>query len=382
MDLYHDEYTTYYHYDPVYINWDAEFPPDSEDEETDSTAVLPPPPPLHSLAKRSGEVIELFSSDDEDSVDEDGENEETDHQSSAKRQRLCNGDYVNEQTVLENDKHDDDENIDYENGPLVIIEDNDNPDFIQQDQEQDQDYDEDDVAVLEDNDLKLIEYVNGYEITEYPDQNVINYEISYEIEATDDQEIGDEYQGETLENETGTYRCPLCPKEVVSKYNLKRHMMIHTGEFSVKCHICNKGFRELSDLRKHLKVHEEGTKFFECSTCLRSYKSFKTNRCFFCDGEEDDDMPPPTSYEDPNKLYQCFLCSKKQLTTLELKQHLRRDHPATSRTPWNPNANGTDASESIEAQHSCNVCSKSFRNKQFLMLHALTHANNRVERVS
>jgi predicted RNA-binding Zn-ribbon protein involved in translation (DUF1610 family) len=32
-------------------------------------------------------------------------------------------------------------------------------------------------------------------------------------------------------NQQSTYECPLCGKEVVSKYNLKRHMMIHTGKF-------------------------------------------------------------------------------------------------------------------------------------------------------
>lgn len=202
---------------------------------------------------------------------------------------------------------------------------------------------------------------------------------------------------ETLENNDGTYRCPLCPKEVVSKYNLKRHMMIHTGEKPHKCPTCYKGFREQSDLRKHKKVHIYGNRLFECNICFRSYQSYKANKCYYCDGD-DEDLPPPNTYEDDSKLYNCFLCTATQLTTTQLKQHLIQVHPATSRVTYTNNSNGltngnSSASatksassvsvsknvEDMEKIHKCNVCSKAFRSKQFLMLHTLTHANNRIE---
>lgn len=204
---------------------------------------------------------------------------------------------------------------------------------------------------------------------------------------------------ETLENNDGTYRCPLCPKEVVSKYNLKRHMMIHTGEKPHKCPTCYKGFREQSDLRKHKKVHIYGNRLFECNICFRSYQSYKANKCYYCDGD-DEDLLPPNTYEDDSKLYNCFLCNATQLTTTQLKQHLIQVHPATSRVTYTTNSNGvtsngsssasstnvtksTHASsksvEDMEKIHKCNVCSKAFRSKQFLMLHTLTHANNRIE---
>lgn len=202
---------------------------------------------------------------------------------------------------------------------------------------------------------------------------------------------------ETLENNDGTYRCPLCPKEVVSKYNLKRHMMIHTGEKPHKCPTCYKGFREQSDLRKHKKVHIYGNRLFECNICFRSYQSYKANKCYYCEGD-DEDLPPPNTYEDDSKLYSCFLCTTTQLTTIQLKQHLIQVHPATSRVTYTNNSNGvsngssgssagkstTSSSasrnvEDMEKIHKCNVCSKAFRSKQFLMLHTLTHANNRIE---
>lgn len=40
--------------------------------------------------------------------------------------------------------------------------------------------------------------------------------------------ISDSVPSETLENNDGTYRCPLCPKEVVSKYNLKVSLTFFT----------------------------------------------------------------------------------------------------------------------------------------------------------
>lgn len=206
---------------------------------------------------------------------------------------------------------------------------------------------------------------------------------------------------ETLENNDGTYRCPLCPKEVVSKYNLKRHMMIHTGEKPHKCPTCYKGFREQSDLRKHKKVHIYGNRLFECNICFRSYQSYKANKCYYCEGD-DEDLPPPNTYEDDSKLYSCFLCTATQLTTHQLKQHLIQVHPATSRVTYTNNSNGVSNGsssvatvaapsagkstvsvsrnvEDMEKIHKCNVCSKAFRSKQFLMLHTLTHANNRIE---
>uniref|UniRef100_A0A336MJ96 CSON001933 protein n=2 Tax=Culicoides sonorensis TaxID=179676 RepID=A0A336MJ96_CULSO len=207
---------------------------------------------------------------------------------------------------------------------------------------------------------------------------------------------------ETLENTDGTYRCPLCPKEVVSKYNLKRHMMIHTGEKPHKCPTCFKGFREQSDLRKHKKVHIYGNRLFECNICFRSYQSYKATKCYHCDGD-DEDLPPPNTFEDESKLYNCFLCPTTNLTVAQLKRHLIEIHPATNRVTYNnlgnfnhsnSNSNGVSNGvktktvstfsgsrnvEDMEKIHKCNVCAKAFRSKQFLMLHTLTHANNRIE---
>lgn len=176
--------------------------------------------------------------------------------------------------------------------------------------------------------------------------------------------------------------------------------MIHTGEKPHKCPTCFKGFREQSDLRKHKKVHIYGNKYFECRVCSRSYQSYKANKCYYCDGD-DEDLPPPNTFEDDSKLYSCFLCTTTQLTVAQLKKHLIQAHPATSRITYTNNTNGVSNGnhsaaattaktfssrsassknvEDMEKIHKCHVCTKAFRSKQFLMLHVLTHANNRIE---
>lgn len=200
MDLYHDEYSTYYHYNLPDIDWNIKYP--SDDEEKHNYFISPASvskartTTTNFVEETLTEVIELAASDDE-------EEDPLAIGQASKRQKLyyeTNGYGSNE-----------------ENG-LVI----DEAEY----------YDE-------------IEYETvGYEVQngEYDYENdgqMLNYELTYEIETADGS-CEDDYKGETLENKSGTYRCPMCPKEVVSKYNLKRHMMIHTGE--KPCNFIKKNF--------------------------------------------------------------------------------------------------------------------------------------------
>ena len=46
--------------------------------------------------------------------------------------------------------------------------------------------------------------------------------------------------------------------------------MIHTDEKKQNCHLCNKGFIDKSQLKRHIGLHT-GYKPFSCSFCQRAF---------------------------------------------------------------------------------------------------------------
>ncbi|XP_075153640.1 uncharacterized protein LOC142227153 [Haematobia irritans] len=74
----------------------------------------------------------------------------------------------------------------------------------------------------------------------------------------------EEYEGQGRERVF--FECFLCGKKVQSSYNLRRHMMIHTGERPFACDMCDRRFREFSDLKKHRRRHSAEPNFM-CMVC-------------------------------------------------------------------------------------------------------------------
>ncbi|XP_063231566.1 zinc finger protein Xfin-like [Bacillus rossius redtenbacheri] len=69
------------------------------------------------------------------------------------------------------------------------------------------------------------------------------------------------------ENKLGSH-CPLCSKYFTYRFNLKRHMKLHTGAPFV-CEKCSKSFMILTDFKKHQKVpcmQENQSASLACST--------------------------------------------------------------------------------------------------------------------
>ena len=57
------------------------------------------------------------------------------------------------------------------------------------------------------------------------------------------------------------FRCPFCPKEVQGsskgiRANMKRHIMIHTGEKPYKCEYCDFASNQKVSVERHtIKIH-------------------------------------------------------------------------------------------------------------------------------
>ncbi len=61
-------------------------------------------------------------------------------------------------------------------------------------------------------------------------------------------------EGDCVQIATPNCRCPECGKDL-TKRSLPRHMQHHTGNYTHRCQICQKGFIEKHHLVKHIKTH-------------------------------------------------------------------------------------------------------------------------------
>lgn len=66
------------------------------------------------------------------------------------------------------------------------------------------------------------------------------------------------------------YNCTTCNKVFNYKGLLKRHMVVHTKEKPYNCYICSKGFTQSNDLKIHIRLHT-GQKPFKCEFCSSSF---------------------------------------------------------------------------------------------------------------
>lgn len=141
----------------------------------------------------------------------------------------------------------------------------------------------------------------------------------------------------------GAYVCPNCGKEVYSKKNYDRHMLLHSGNTQYQCQECSNVYATKFALEYHMYTHT-GERPFKCDLCPEGFKtriSQKIHRMKHT-GE---------------KPYKCRVCSMGFITAASLRLHL--------------------VTHSDSRMFSCNYCQATFKRKKTLVTHVRIHTGEK-----
>ncbi|XP_055309906.1 oocyte zinc finger protein XlCOF6.1-like [Sitodiplosis mosellana] len=135
------------------------------------------------------------------------------------------------------------------------------------------------------------------------------------------------------------HKCHVCGHVASKKWNLARHIRIHTEEKTFVCPVCFESFARKFTLNCHLRTHTEELPH-SCLKCgqrftIEEVKQSHEKRC-------------------KGRRFECYLCEYKSFTSHSLKRHMQSKHTG-------------------ERKFQCEVCGKKCIYKGDLNRHLATH---------
>ncbi|CAI5793723.1 finger 711 isoform X2 [Podarcis lilfordi] len=167
-----------------------------------------------------------------------------------------------------------------------------------------------------------------------------------------------------------THQCPHCDHKSTNSSDLKRHIIsVHTKDFPHKCEVCEKGFHRPSELKKHSETHK-GKKVHQCRHC-----DFKTSDPFVLSGHilsvhtkdlpfkckrckrgfrQQTELKKHMKTHSGRKVYQCQYCEYSTTDASGFKRHVISIHTK-------------------DYPHRCEYCKKGFRRPSEKNQHIMRH---------
>ena len=147
-----------------------------------------------------------------------------------------------------------------------------------------------------------------------------------------------------------SHKCSVCPYDTCDPVLLKRHVLRHTGEKTIICESCQKTFMLLSQRNSHYKHVHLKIRPFKCNLCEKF--AFTNNKDLLRHKRTHGDVPLA-------KPFSCerLLCKKTFAKVTSLEQHER--------------------SHTGEKTHKCDVCQKKLACKLSLDFHKRTHTGEK-----
>ncbi|XP_016949944.1 transcription factor Ouib [Drosophila biarmipes] len=142
--------------------------------------------------------------------------------------------------------------------------------------------------------------------------------------------------------------CHICGKRLTTSFNLKNHLVRHTGTRPHKCDQCDSSFAVAAELSSHRKTHTTERPYACRYDCGKTFR--------FCSARS---MHERVHMDASKRIYQCEYCPKSYVTPGDCRAHQKYHN--------------------LTRDHSCDICRISFKTLKHYKSHVKSNAHKTLE---